>query len=57
MSSKLWEVQSGAGYIILDAETGEGAYKISGGSNGGGGGLSLMILAKTCLVSQVHYYL
>lgn len=26
---------SGAGYIILDPETGDGAYKISGGSNGG----------------------
>ncbi|MCU7849525.1 MAG: hypothetical protein KZQ89_16350 [Candidatus Thiodiazotropha sp. (ex Lucinoma kastoroae)] len=26
---------SGAGYIILDPETGAGAYKISGGSNGG----------------------
>jgi hypothetical protein len=27
---------SGAGYIILDPETGVGAYKISGGANGGG---------------------
>ncbi|MDH5368468.1 MAG: hypothetical protein OEW99_00470 [Gammaproteobacteria bacterium] len=26
---------TGAGYIILDAETGEGAYKINGGLNGG----------------------
>jgi len=26
---------TGAGYVILDAETGEGAYRISGGSNGG----------------------
>ena len=26
---------SGAGYIILDPVTGEGAYKIGGGSNGG----------------------
>jgi hypothetical protein len=26
---------SGAGYIILDPETGNGAYKISGGTNGG----------------------
>jgi len=26
---------SGSGYIILDSETGEGAYKISGGLNGG----------------------
>ncbi len=26
---------TGAGYIILDPETGEGAYKIGGGSNGG----------------------
>ena len=26
---------SGAGYIILDSETGDGAYKISGGLNGG----------------------
>ncbi|MCU7849531.1 MAG: hypothetical protein KZQ89_16380 [Candidatus Thiodiazotropha sp. (ex Lucinoma kastoroae)] len=26
---------SGAGYIILDPETGAGSYKISGGSNGG----------------------
>lgn len=26
---------SGAGYIILDPETGDGAYKISGGLNGG----------------------
>jgi len=27
---------SGAGYIIIDPRTGEGAYMISGGSNGGG---------------------
>lgn len=26
---------SGAGYIILDPDTGSGAYKIAGGSNGG----------------------
>jgi hypothetical protein len=25
----------GAGYIILDPQTGDGAYKISGGGNGG----------------------
>lgn len=28
---------SGTGYIILDQETGAGAYKISGGQNGGAG--------------------
>jgi len=27
---------SGAGYIILDPITGDGAYKIAGGENGGG---------------------
>jgi len=27
---------SGAGYIILDPQTGDGAYKIGGGQNGGG---------------------
>ncbi|PIT52524.1 transglutaminase-like domain-containing protein [Snodgrassella alvi] len=34
----------GCGYIIIDPRTGEGAYKISGGKNGGYIGLNLGIL-------------
>jgi hypothetical protein len=36
----------GAGYIILDWETGEGAYKISGGNNG-----SMLIVAGIVLIA------
>ena len=32
---------SGAGYIILDPVTGEGAYKIGGGANGGSYGMTM----------------
>jgi len=33
---------SGVGYVILDPDTGSGAYKISGGSNGGEGEVELV---------------
>lgn len=41
---------TGSGYIILDPETGAGAYKISGGANGGGlillfTGMALVLIA------------
>ena len=39
---------SGAGYIILDPETGVGAYKISGGSNGGW--YTLLAVAATSIL-------
>ncbi|WAK00608.1 transglutaminase-like domain-containing protein [Methylobacter sp. YRD-M1] len=35
---------SGAGYIITDPVTGDGAYKISGGANGGGIWLALVLI-------------
>ena len=47
---------SGAGYIITDPQTGDGAYKISGGGNGGwfagfiqGASLALVLLMATFL--------
>jgi len=40
---------TGAGYVIFDPETGEGAYKISGGSNGGW--LTLLMMASWSILS------
>lgn len=44
---------TGAGYIILDPETGEGAYKISGGSNGGFL-VALQFIAKAFTIGAVY---
>jgi len=37
---------TGAGYIILDPVTGEGAYRISGGKNGGAGKMAAQSISK-----------
>jgi hypothetical protein len=49
---------SGAGYIIFDSEVGDGAYKISGGENGGwlywwGLFLVLVVVALTVILLAV----
>ncbi|MDD5277334.1 MAG: hypothetical protein PHR16_14795, partial [Methylovulum sp.] len=42
---------SGAGYIIYDADTGGGAFKIAGGANGGW--FTLLAVASTALLMLV----
>jgi len=44
---KWWPGYTGAGYIILDPITGEGAYRISGGGNGGSLFTALSFLLNT----------
>lgn len=52
---------SGAGYLIIDPETGAGAYKIAGGANGGlhralGYVLDVMSVFQGFLVAMVTHY-